>query len=304
MTISNKITPLPPLHSKIKQAINDKKLAIFIGAGVSRLIGCDGWDTLAKNLVKKCTEENLINPITKELLLKQTDKIKIISICDNILKEKSFMQVMKKSLKDDEIVNLVQSDKFQIYRDLKNMSNTFITTNADRFIDSLFDVSNIHINKFSAEKVSDSKHKLYKIHGCIGNMESLVFTKNQYMSTYTNSYFIEFIKTIFDEYTVLFVGYGLNEFELLSKIFPQFDTDKNPKHFLLNPYFQHEQEIYNLERDYFKKIGIRLIPFSRNEKDYNQLIDVINEWHNVAIVKTRKMQNNFIDIVNALENPS
>ncbi|CAB5496323.1 hypothetical protein THERMOT_495, partial [Bathymodiolus thermophilus thioautotrophic gill symbiont] len=84
------ITDFPLLPSEIKQAINDEKLAIFIGAGVSRLIGCDGWDTLATNLVKKCAEENLIEPITKELLLKQSDQIKLISICHNVLDSESF----------------------------------------------------------------------------------------------------------------------------------------------------------------------------------------------------------------------
>jgi hypothetical protein len=42
--MSTKIDSKPPLPPAIKQAFNDNKLAVFISAGVSRLIGCDGWD--------------------------------------------------------------------------------------------------------------------------------------------------------------------------------------------------------------------------------------------------------------------
>jgi hypothetical protein len=66
------IKNIPEVPSKIKRAVNDKKLAIFIGAGVSRFVGCTSWIELAKNLVEKCD----IKPITKELLLKQSDSVK------------------------------------------------------------------------------------------------------------------------------------------------------------------------------------------------------------------------------------
>jgi hypothetical protein len=37
----SKIKPLPALEKKILQAINNDNLAIFMGAGVSRLIGLE-----------------------------------------------------------------------------------------------------------------------------------------------------------------------------------------------------------------------------------------------------------------------
>jgi len=42
---------LPP---EILEAVNNENLVVFIGAGVSRLIGCRGWDQLAQNLVNRC----------------------------------------------------------------------------------------------------------------------------------------------------------------------------------------------------------------------------------------------------------
>ncbi|MCX7727460.1 MAG: hypothetical protein N2053_11510 [Chitinispirillaceae bacterium] len=48
------IQPIPKIPQKIIEAVDNDKLAVFIGAGVSRLIGCKGWDQLAQNLVEKC----------------------------------------------------------------------------------------------------------------------------------------------------------------------------------------------------------------------------------------------------------
>ena len=52
--MSSKITPMPSLRKEILNAVNNENLAVFIGAGVSRLVGCLGWDELAKNLVNRC----------------------------------------------------------------------------------------------------------------------------------------------------------------------------------------------------------------------------------------------------------
>jgi hypothetical protein len=45
-----------------------------------------------------------------------------------------------------------------------------------------------------------------------------------------------------------------------------------PQHFFLNGYFQHEQEICNFEHKYFCDMGIEMIPFERDVKNYEQLI--------------------------------
>ena len=46
-----RIPTLPDLPEEVKQAYKDKKLIIFIGAGISRLMGCVGWDQMADELV-------------------------------------------------------------------------------------------------------------------------------------------------------------------------------------------------------------------------------------------------------------
>ena len=48
------ILPIPLIPPKIFEAVNTGSLAVFAGAGVSRVMGCLGWNDLAKRLVKRC----------------------------------------------------------------------------------------------------------------------------------------------------------------------------------------------------------------------------------------------------------
>jgi hypothetical protein len=50
--VSNGISRIPEVPGEVRDAVNNGTLAVFIGAGVSRLVGCEGWDTLARNLIR------------------------------------------------------------------------------------------------------------------------------------------------------------------------------------------------------------------------------------------------------------
>ncbi len=296
------ILDLPKLPDEIKQAINDKKLAIFIGAGLSRFFGCESWGSLAKKLVQRCKLKGLINHLEEDALLKENNKVKLISICHNILKEKDFMDEMKKALKDDKVNKLDKDDeKLKIYNDLYCLSNTFITTNADRFIDKLFNKGNIYSKSDDLIVNKISNNSLYKIHGCISDEDSLVFTTKRYIEIYTNAKFNEFIEEFFNQYTVLFVGYGLEEIELLERIFKSTHTEQK---FYLRGYFEHEKRVVEFEKKYFGGIGVNVIPFSKDKNGYEQLKVIIGEWKKDADITTYNIQNSFADIDDALENPS
>ena len=295
------IADLPELPPEIKRAINNGKLAIFIGAGVSRFFGCDSWVNLAKKLVKRCQLDGLINHLEEDVLLKESNKVKLISICHKILEKKAFMDEMKKSLNNDKVDELNRDNKkFQIYNDLYCLSNTIITTNADRFIDKLFNEGNIYSESDNLIVSNIANNSLYKIHGCISNEKDLVFTTKRYIKVYTDTKFNEFIKEFFEQYTVLFLGYGLEEIELLERIFKSTYTMQK---FYLRGYFKHEKRVTEFESQYFKGIGVNVIPFSKDKNGYEQLKIIIAEWKKEADTKTYNMQNSFIDIDNALENP-
>lgn len=100
MMANDKIIPIPKLPEQIIDAVNRDTLAIFIGAGVSRIIGCASWEKLANDLIESCFSNSCINFKEKETLHTYDPK-KSITICKFILTENGleseFNKVINKS---------------------------------------------------------------------------------------------------------------------------------------------------------------------------------------------------------------
>ncbi|MBQ3923063.1 MAG: hypothetical protein II707_07165, partial [Spirochaetales bacterium] len=125
--MSKSIPQIPEIPVEIKDARNKDKLAIFIGAGVSRLLGCKDWHSLALDLLKQCYNYKYINYREYNQLSKYTDNKKIISIAYGLLKDKYkklFFQTMKESLSLDD-------NDCKIYDYIYRIGSLFVTTNAD-----------------------------------------------------------------------------------------------------------------------------------------------------------------------------
>ena len=92
---------------------------------------------------------------------------------------------------------------------------------------------------------------------------------------------LRFLEFLFKEKTVLFLGYGLEELEILEYVVMKARATLGPKmnearHYLLQGFFSFEAATCRSLKDYFlQECGIQLIPFSRDEKDWKQLIDVL-----------------------------
>ena len=313
------IKPVPDLLPEIKESASSKKLAIFVGAGISRFVGCSSWWSLAENLTKKCEKEGLINHSEQQMLAKNPDMKKVITICNHLLgNDDRFMEEMKKSLNDDTIENYISKTqttnenekyekKLQIYKDLFSLNALFITTNADRHVDLLFNKNNIIYKKDDFKLPTEDEkiivpNRLYKIHGSIVDKTSLVFTVDQYLDRYIDPDFNRFLESLFANYYVLFVGYGLSEFELLDYLFKS-TRGNQKKHFFLKDYFSYEQKLYEFEQMYFEKLGITLIPYEKDQIGFEQLRIILNDWAEKIKIETTTLDNVFDDIDEALGNP-
>jgi hypothetical protein len=281
------IPEIPKVPKEIIDAVNNQTLAVFIGAGVSRLIGCIGWNQLAYNLVNRCfstkkkDSSGLINFKEKETLIQEKDHKKTITICYHLLEKNGFESIfyeeLEKSLKADE--DLVKSQN--IYDELYRLRGLFITTNADEHFDNKFEQSRIVWREEDFDPSKIDRTKLYHIHGSIKDKDSLIFTIPAYIKRYNNPTFKKFLEEIFSKYTVLFVGYGMAEFELLDFLITKYDPNKkqNSKHFILLPFYKGEENILEFEQSYYNSMGIKVLPYVKDNKGYGQLYDVIKSWN-------------------------
>lgn len=305
------IIEIPELPPQIKRAAELGELVIFIGAGMSYELDCADWTTLAKNLIRKCedtlgADEPLLNNFEatqlRNMLEQSGNSKKIITICNGILSQSGndelFLEEMKKSLNDDKVSST--NPKLKTYRDLFNLNGIFVTTNADRHIDQIFTPQNIIKKDFTGSTALVNKN-LYKIHGSIDDPGSLIFTVEEYFKRYKDKDFIKFLESLFTK-TVLFVGYGLGEFELLEHMYKNI-TPREHQYFYLGGYYTHEKRLCDFEQMYFDQMKVTLIPYSKDKKGFKQLPIVIEEWVKQIQTTTNVLQNNFDEIDEVLRNP-
>lgn len=305
------IIEIPELPPQIKRAAELGELVIFIGAGMSYEVGCSDWNGLANDLIKRCEntlgeDEPLLNNFEgtqlKNMLEQSGNSKKVITICNGILSQSGnnelFLEEMKKSLNDGKVDK--NNPKLKTYRDLFNLNGIFVTTNADRHIDQIFTPQNIIKKDFTGSTVLVNKN-LYKIHGSIDDPASLIFTVEEYFKRYKDKEFIKFLELLFTK-TVLFIGYGLGEFELLEHMYKNI-TPREDQYFYIGGYYTHEKRLCDFEQMYFDQMKVKLIPYSKDKKGFKQLPIVIEDWVKQIQTTTNVLQNNFDEIDEVLRNP-
>ena len=306
---NNIIHVCPPLPKEIIDAVDSGKLAIFIGAGVSRIIGCQGWGDLAYGLLQECyqSEKKCITFKEFETLKQERDNKKLITICYYILKENGlenkFWIKFDKSLEAKEELK----EKYDIYEEIYNLGGLFITTNVDKHFDYKFSPENIIYTEDGFDSKSFDRHKLYHIHGIQDNRKSCVFTIDRYLKRYNKSEFRLFLEQIFEHYIVLFLGYGLSEFEILDFLIAKYDKKtqaglyQEPKHFILLPFFKGEENILKFYQTYYNPMGVRVLAYESDKDGYNTLYEIIKTWRSEVLQNTTLLNETFHEIETLVE---
>lgn len=299
----DEIRDVPNFPEEIREAFDKQELVIFLGAGISRLAGCPSWNDLASGLLKELKNIKAIDFKTSEQLRYLSDNKKIITIAHNIFcnlnREDDFYRVFNNAL--------VGEENSDVYNALKSIHTLYVTTNADTLLEkALFeddDTMSAHSFANCREMdISEMKSpSIVHIHGRYDDRKSLVFTTSQYLNAYNSKEFVGFIKRIFSQYQVLFLGYGLNEFELIDYLISKNSTEngKQLKHFYLDGFFSYELEYAKHIAGYFETLGVQLIPYSKDIKGYDQQIEIIQDWAN-EINRTSFIVGNELQQINEL----
>ena len=272
-------------------AIQKDELAVFVGAGVSMMAKLPGWSELAKELIESCREAGAISYAEEELILRKTSDSKTqITIAYHLHDKKGsidkFYEIFHKALTLDGL----PLGCMDILKWLKSSNALVLTTNADTIIDDLFEPTRIvwDVDKMHEKGLSQST--LVHIHGIISIRDSLVFTTDQYIKRYADPAFTRYLKRVFTEKTVLFLGYGLEEFELLAYLF---GDDTQRRHYSLLPYYHYQESIIDAFKGYYDSLKIDLLPYFIDEKGYSVLNEIIHEWHEYCFTITRIPEYSF-----------
>lgn len=241
------------------------------------MIGCKSWKEIAASLVDKCFELKCINFKERESILSISDPKKIITICYNILCNKGHKDVFFKKIEESLEANASLCSTRNIYKELSLLPAIYLTTNIDSNFDFAFKNGIVYDEKdFNPNNIFFDK--LYKIHGDIHQPDSVIFTVPQYLQRYRNQTFTAFLTYIFTNYSIVFLGYGLEEFEVLDFLMSKMGETVGLNHCILLPYYKGENYLLEFDRGYFKPLGIQVVGYEKDEDGYAQLFNVIKKW--------------------------
>lgn len=282
---NSKIKDVPDIPQELFRSARDGRLVLFIGAGVSRIIGCPSWQRLSITLAKKLWEDRKIDFYTYKRL-EALEARKILTICKKLYEENkiSFSDTIKSLLNGDK----EKIQKFgEIYAYLYNFNAIYITTNYDTFLYKEAQKSKpeakVIYTKDELLKIYLDSGNIIHLHGSVEQPKSMVITINDYMRFYQDEKVKYFLDGVFSEHTVLFVGYGLEEYEVLEFMIKSSGNSENKtgreiKHFMLYPMFDNEIDFLPFLEKYYGELNISLLPYSI-KYGYEYLTEIIKRWN-------------------------
>lgn len=224
------------VHIKnIRQANEEDRLAIFVGAGVSKssdtdYISLPSWSDLISELKSDLA-------VTEEL-----DYLKLAQLHYLEFGEQKYNQTLKKYFPEDITPSSLHSTI------LKINPRVIITTNWDCIIENAIEQEGYLYDKICTDKdlvSSTSPNKFIKIHGDFKN-HNIVFKEDDYLNYSRNFPLIEnYIKSVFSTHTVLFLGYSYNDINLKHIMkWIQSHSSSVPPMYLVNFRMDKPQESY------------------------------------------------------------
>ena len=225
------ITSGPDIPKNILQKIRNDNLVFFCGAGISFY---QNKLPLFKKLVRKVSKKLNIN-IDKEPLLSEAWNRKNYDIILDLIEGSQSFSVPRKRLKFSvprkrlrrEIINILNNFKGKpnIHKALLDLSalsgnrgHRLVTTNFDR----LFFEAGLDLNlSDSAPKLAPPRKETWKnltfLHGIIDEKydpdgDNLILTRRDFGLAYLyDNWASRFMIQLFQEFTILFIGYGVND---------------------------------------------------------------------------------------------
>ena len=273
---------IPTLPEELKQSALDGNLVIFVGNGVSRLLGCPSWDGLADLVLRQLADAEIINYGTIQRLQNLEAKKKL-SIAIQIATDEGYIIDYDSALKVDD-------SKSKIYSYINSIGCAYVTTNYDLLINPTTkseDETKIESiqrlfrsDQFLAGKLRESCTVIH-LHGCLKDIESMILTTRQYLEHYEKKFVQDFLAEMFRRHTVLFIGYGLEEAEILEHILRRggISEESTSRRFMLQGFYNDQQNLYELLHKYYlASFGVHLKGFLLDRREHYQLEYVMEDW--------------------------
>lgn len=260
----------------IKNNMELGKLSIFVGAGVSRLSGYPSWYSLVKEMADELEYESSAKAFISEQLSQMSkatsidnsakkidvDNISYNFTTDELLKiPQMYFNKVGKEKYNEKVKSVFDKDckpNF-VHNLIMSMNpNHILTTNYDTLIEETAIKYGRNFSVLNSDKAvanSTNLNYIVKVHGDFSG--DFVLKEDDYLNYENNYVLIEnIVKMIFSTNLVIFVGYGLNDYNIKLIL----NWVKRAQNDDFKPVFIYTGEkVTENERNYQEKKGIRFI---------------------------------------------
>ena len=217
------------IDHELKEAIKNRKLILFIGAGISKRCTLPLWGEVVEKILQReeiekrlsyldALKDEILSPL--EVLDKLEGKYKKIVY-------EEFQNATSKNIKND------------VYNKLQLISKKFITTNYDSLIEFNTEIKFIDpASNFGLSQLDNKTEYILKIHGTHSNIDNCIIFSKDFNELYKeNGRLAKFqLEKLISSHTCLFIGFSLNDiyvvrlFEYLQKLY----SNLGPKHYIIS----------------------------------------------------------------------
>lgn len=286
--------------------------------------------SLCKNVISKDEElqSKMLEMYENLFRVRISDEEKMYSKIENLDELSSDdLYGLKEYIRKRQINETINNPD-EIFKKLYDINAVYVTTNYDDVFDILSSNDdnineNLKDNKIlnKSKKVfyleEDFKERLntkkiengqvYHIHGSINKIEDMVVSNEDYISRYwkEKNSFKAFLEYIFNNYNIIFIGYGLEELEILNYMFEGdksiIDKNKNKRILITNSYNNDENKKVSLLKDYYKEnYNINICCYDITNHGYKELKDVITQMYDIKN-EIESKNSKFADTINLME---
>lgn len=315
---------VPPVPDALREAAQVGNLIPFIGAGASRLAGCPTWEELANAALNCFVDQGKFSHA-------QLDQIRSLGPRVKLSLAVGMQDELRITIDFKKLIHLVERQDHakgrRLYGILAKLGRTFVTTNYDEWLDEVLPEPSLSVQGVADGRVGavpkrrdvfvereeltaanlNREGAVLHLHGSVRKPEGMIITTRHYVTHYANDRRLKstdpenpvltFLDFLFRTKTVLFIGYGLEELEILEYVILKTRELKTPnaqpRHFILQGYFLHQRELMLSMRRYYRECGIELLPFLMDQKGFEQLIEVLDEFARTVPASTLAVLQEF-----------
>lgn len=295
----------------LKDAAKHGELVVFVGAGASMLCGSPDWRGFASQVVGALEKGGVLSFLEAEQLRGLGDSRRTLSIAMALAKEKGI------AIDFDSILHPAKPAAIgtQLYELLSSLRPVFVTTNYDKWLDEARpeELSTgvkvggeaepakrpgsrppHYLPQHFSPALLTQRGAVVHLHGSYTDPSSMVVSLKDYIKHYADERVQAFLRAMFKNHTVLFVGYGLAELEILEYIIRSDDSLRagvvEPRHFLLYAHRSTESVQKGfIERFFHDQCGVRVVPYCIDVKGYPEVVEVFNAWKSELDVRDPTM---------------